>query len=233
LPIKGVIFDLDDTLYTMVGIHDAALAQARRRACALLSISQEVYDEAFGTARAQILSELHATAASHSRLLWFQRMCELLGKPPFESALELERAYWDFFLSRIKPKEGARELLAFLKESGVRTAVCTDMQAQVQLRKLRALGLDSLVNFLVSSEEAGMDKPNPPTYRLALRKLKLPADVVAFVGDNLKKDVLGPAQVGMRGVWFNDLNAADESYAGPQVKSHCELKNLLIDWMRA
>jgi FMN phosphatase YigB (HAD superfamily) len=50
----------------------------------------------------------------------------------------------------------------------------------------------------------GVEKPNPAIYRKVLEKLHLPASEAVYIGDSLKKDVLGPMEMGMDAVWYVD-----------------------------
>ena len=59
------------------------------------------------------------------------------------------------------------------------------------------------VDCMVTSEEAGVEKPAPGIFNLCLEKLRLPAGEVCFVGDNLERDVKGAMAAGMQAVWFH------------------------------
>lgn len=59
------------------------------------------------------------------------------------------------------------------------------------------------VDCLVTSEEAGVEKPASGIFNLCLEKLRLPAGEVCFVGDNLDRDVKGAIAAGLQAVWFH------------------------------
>jgi putative hydrolase of the HAD superfamily len=46
------------------------------------------------------------------------------------------------------------------------------------------------VDYLVSSEEAGAEKPDPKVFELSLEKLGLKKDEVVMIGDNYEKDIM-------------------------------------------
>jgi HAD superfamily hydrolase (TIGR01549 family) len=60
----------------------------------------------------------------------------------------------------------------------------------------------SFVQPLCSSD-IGVAKPDPRYYRELIRRSRVPAPLVLFIGDHLPPDVLGPAQAGMHTVWIN------------------------------
>ncbi|XP_023676406.2 haloacid dehalogenase-like hydrolase domain-containing protein 3 [Paramormyrops kingsleyae] len=64
---------------------------------------------------------------------------------------------------------------------------------------LHGYGLLPYFSFLVTSEGAGVAKPNPDIFRKALQKCGLPAASVAHVGDSYINDYLAARSLGIRG----------------------------------
>jgi putative hydrolase of the HAD superfamily len=60
------------------------------------------------------------------------------------------------------------------------------------------LKIDSLVDWIVSSEEAGVEKPHPYIFHLALRKMGLDQKEVLMIGDSQQKDILGSKLLNIR-----------------------------------
>lgn len=201
--IKAVIFDLDDTLYDYKALERAAFECVGRLVRERLGVSEELYEGAFMRARQTTKEMLGETATSHSRMLYFQKTLEYLDIRPLYLALEMYETYWGFFLDNMILYPGARELLEALHEKYIRVGVCTDLLAHIQHRKLRRLGMMDDVDCMVTSEEAGVEKPSPGIFKLCLEKLRLPAGEVCFIGDNLERDVKGAMAAGMQAVWFH------------------------------
>lgn len=207
---KGVIFDIDGTLYDYQ-INDKL---AMNHFCGYierrLGITEENFRETYTKARNIIHKRLKDTAASHSRVLMIQTALELLGKNPFDYVLELYDVYWNYFLENMQPYDGAEEFLSELKSHGVKISTCTDMTAQIQYRKIKKLGLDKFIDFMVTSEETGFEKPSPIMFETALDKMKVQASEAAYFGDALDRDVEGAVAVGIEPYWF----IADREVAG-------------------
>lgn len=207
---KGVIFDIDGTLYDYQ-INDKL---AMKNFCAFveenLGIEEKTFCETYTEARRIIHKRLKDTAASHSRVLLIQTALELLGKNPFEHVLKLYDVYWDFFLANMKPYDGAAEFLHGLKAAGMKISTCTDMTAHIQYRKIQKLGLAKFFDFMVTSEETGFEKPSPIMFTTALDKMKISANEAAYFGDALDRDIEGAANVGIKPFWF----IADRKVAG-------------------
>jgi len=76
------------------------------------------------------------------------------------------------------------------------------MQAHIQIRKLERLGVLDLIDFLVTSEEVGCEKPDSKVFDLALRKINLSKEDVIMIGDSLTKDVEAAQTYGIKGYKF-------------------------------
>ena len=223
--IRAVIFDLDDTLYEYGPLDKEAWGKVRELACGELGISVAVYEEAYSYGRRETKRQLENVAASHNRLLYCQKTLEYLGVNPVPLSLRMYETYWGFFLDNLSLYAGARDLLEALHEKYIRVGVCTDLLAHIQHRKLRRLGMMDDVDCLVTSEEAGVEKPAPGIFKLCLEKLRLPAEVVCFVGDNLERDVKGAMAAGLQAVWFHP-GVSQEETAQDGIKAVSDYKEL-------
>ncbi|MBQ7064376.1 MAG: HAD family hydrolase [Firmicutes bacterium] len=230
-PIHAIIFDLDDTLYTMQGIHQKAIAAVGQYVRMAFGMSEEDFMREYYLAMHECMDEMPKNATSHSRLIWAQRFCENLGYNPFLHAPEMEDAYYQLFLGSIRPKPGAIEFLRRVRERGIRTALCTDMQIHIQHKKIRRLGLEELLDAMVCSDVSGVDKPDPHIYRMTLERLGCRPEEAVMVGDNLTKDVYGPAAISVEGIWFNDQGRPEEGVTAPIVHDYRELWELLAGRM--
>ncbi|MCM1296730.1 MAG: HAD family hydrolase [Muribaculaceae bacterium] len=211
--VKAVILDLDNTLYAYDPLDREARARVRELACGKLGIEAQRYEEAYLFGREETKRRLGDVGASHNRMLYYQRTLEYLGVHPVPLAMQLYETYWGVFLERMALFDGAREFLDGLREKGIRVMICTDLTAQIQHRKLQALGLAEDVCCLVTSEEAGREKPAPEMFALCLEKLGLPAAEVCCIGDSLEKDVEGARAAGIQAMLFRPEEPAREQYA--------------------
>lgn len=199
---KAVLFDIDDTLYSYTKADGFALPALAAWAQGRFGIPPEefvpLYWKAFREQTRRIGREC---GASHSRMLRCIILLEWLGQP-LTFAREMERVYWDALLAHMEPSPGIVPCLSALKERGLRLGIGTDLTAGIQLEKLERLGLLHWFDFLVTSEEAGEDKPSPRFFALCLEKAGCKAEECLFVGDNPRRDAAGAASAGMAGVWY-------------------------------
>ncbi len=234
--IQTVIFDLDDTLYDYDILDGKARENAARFTCKQLAISRKRYDEAYLFGRTETKRRLSEMGAGHNRLLYFQKMLEYLDVPPIPLSLQIYEQYWGVFLSEMKLYDGAKELLDYLKEKQISIVICTDLTAHIQHRKIEALGLAPYVRYLVSSEEAGKEKPAQEIFRLCLEKLKVPPETVLYVGDSFHKDVEGALRAGMKAVWFHPKERQTNMEGGTpsetakylQAENYAQIKELIV-----
>ena len=194
LPV-AVLFDIDNTLYSHDPAHAAAMTAVRLKADRLLAISGERFEKAFSEARDAVKARLGATASSHSRLLYFQALLERAGLgSQVMLALDLEQTYWRTFLAHAQLFDGVKDLLDDLRLLDIRTAIITDLTAQIQFRKIIYFGLDHSFDYIVTSEEAGFDKPHEAPFRLAMEKMQPAPGPIWMIGDSAKNDILGASR---------------------------------------
>ena len=204
---RAVVFDLDDTLYAFDG-GAAPNADALRALAAVAAPALGVSEDAF-------LAEVAASLRAQK---------ERVG--PDSPGYHSRAARY----ARIRPAPGAADVLRACRARGLRVGVGTDMSAIEQFRKLETLGLLDLVDFVATSEEAGVEKPHPAFFDLVVEKAGCAPGEILFVGDNLRKDALGACAAGLRGVWLQPDAAAREAH--PEVASVASLPDLLALLLR-
>ena len=188
---KAIFFDTDNTLYEYYPANKAAEEAVCKKAKNLLGIEKIEFIKIYEKAKYEVKNNLKETASSHSRLLYFQRMIELLGyKAQLLLALDFEQTFWRTFLVNAPLFPGLKETLVYFKEINIPIAVVTDLTSHIQLRKLTYFGLEDMFDAVVTSEEVGIDKPNKKNFVLALKKLDLSTkDYFWMIGDNPYSDI--------------------------------------------
>ena len=195
---KAIIFDTDNTLYSYAPANELALKSVFTKAEILLDVNRNLFEEKFKEARLEIKKRICNQASSHSRLLYIQRTILLIGfKTQLLLTLDFEQTYWRTFLQSCKLFPNLRELLNKLNNLNIQTAIITDLNSQIQFRKIIFFGLEQYFDYVVTSEEAGFDKPSKAPFELALKKLDLLPNECWMIGDNLNADILGGKKCGL------------------------------------
>lgn len=188
----AILFDTDNTLYPYDPAHAAAQRAVRQKVVNTFAITEAEFDKAFSEARKQVKNRLNHTAASHSRLLYLQRMLEIMGLgSQVLLALDFEQTYWRTFLSNAILFDGVKDVLDDIRLLGIPTAIVTDLTAQIQFRKVVYFGLSHFFDYIVTSEEAGHDKPHQAPFEIAIEKMRPKGDCIWMIGDNPVNDIQG------------------------------------------
>ena len=204
MAIKAVFFDLDDTLYGSFDEGDAyGYAQMGAWVQEHLGVPSETFVQRCRQSRQRLGRQQPGMPPIHDRVISIQGTLERMGLNAMRYSNTLHRIYWEAMMEKMELRSGVVKLLDDLRAAGVKTAVCTDMLADIQMEKIERLGLADKLDYMVSSEEAGVDKPASPIFWLALQKCGCIADEAVMVGDNFRHDVQGATDVGIAGIWLN------------------------------
>lgn len=184
-PILGVIFDLDDTLYSEKQyIRSGYKAVAKLLGDEALADRLWIYFKNGKPAIDELLNELGC-----------------IGRK--EECLKAYREQ----IPEIKLYDGVVNLILELKSKGIKVGIITDGRVSGQKRKLQALGLDKLIDDIIITDELGgtqFRKPCDIAFRIMQRRWGLPFEQMVYVGDNAEKDFQAPKQLGMRSVFFRN-----------------------------
>jgi HAD superfamily hydrolase (TIGR01549 family) len=194
--LKGVVFDLDDTLI------QSTVDYARFKKLIIQSISSMGDDPSLYSSEEGIVGLIDRFADRMRSRGWAaERVEEALEE--FErimDAVELER------VQETRELEGAREVLEYLASRDVRIGILTRGCREYAEEALRLTGLREYVHAL-ECRNAGMPaKPNPEPYWHLVEQMGLRPDDTVFVGDHLLDAMCaGRAGVPFVGVMTGDL----------------------------
>jgi len=196
--VKGVLIDLDDTLYRYEPCHDAGLATCFEHHTFGLSV--QAFQTRYRAARDLVSRTLAPQGASRSRLFAFMAMAEEANTPQgYALAFQLDEIYWKTFIDAMVMDLGALAFLTRCSDAKIKTCIVTDMTAHIQIRKIAQLGVGPYIDRLVTSEEVGAEKPNCHMFWTAAQKLGISVNACIMLGDSAKKDVEGAMMAGMTG----------------------------------
>lgn len=104
-------------------------------------------------------------------------------------------------------------MLAALKRAGMFTAILSNGAPAMLDSAVRACGLDTVLDAVWSVEAAGVYKPHPDVYRLAVDGSGADVHAIVFVSSN-GWDAHAASAFGMRTVWCNRHGEVDERLPG-------------------
>lgn len=132
-----------------------------------------------------------------------------------KSGSDLEEIFWDG-AAPCTPTPGMPRLLALLREKGIKTGVISNMgfSGTALRQRLEKTFPDHAFDFVISSADYLLRKPEKRIFDLALHKAGCKADEAWFLGDNLRCDIFGSASAGLRPIYYS-LDLGD-AYREPQ-----------------
>lgn len=196
-PIKGVIFDLDDTLYS-----EKEYVRSGYKKIAEFLGREDAVDKMWE------YFEIGMPAID----AYLEEIREIDKK---EKCLDIYRNH----MPSITLYETMKNEILELKAKGIKVGIITDGRPEGQRAKLKALGLDKMVDDIIITDELGgiqFRKPNDISFRIIQNRWRIPFEQIVYIGDNVNKDFQAPKQLGMRwryfanndGLYSNSCNAS-------------------------
>lgn len=198
--VQAVIFDIDGTLLDSVDLH----AQAWVDAFAHFGVAVSHFD-----ARSQI-------GKGGEQLLPVFLDAERVEREGKQIEAYRSDLFKRDYLSRVKPFPGVPELFRHLRAQGLTVALGSSGKAEEVEHYQELLGIQGLVDVVVSSDDVERSKPFPDIFEAALEKLApITPDAVLVIGDT-PYDAEAATAAGLRtiGVRCGGFPEADLERAG-------------------
>lgn len=194
---KGILFDLDNTLYSYTKCHNMALDKCLNYLHEVCDISYNTLKNNYNQINKNIKIELQNTASSHNKSIYFKHLIEQLNIS-YKHFIHLNEMYWTAFYDNIEPFDYIIDFIKWNKSKNIKIGIITDYETEHQIIKLEKLGLLNYIDCIVTSEEVGIEKPSYKIYNTILNKIKLNANEVIMFGDNYDKDIIGAKNVNIK-----------------------------------
>ncbi len=201
-PVKGVLFDVHDTL--VIKDYRASARGLSESVSALKSAGYAVTVEEYQVAwkHASHLARMDAQDLGEVTVQgWYDAILKGLGIEEYDPELVwlINQAWNDAFASGTRALPHTKRVLRRLRPS-YRLGIVSNSLAPNTLSDLRVAGIFEFFETIVISSDFGKRKPHPAIFLSALDRLGLnPAEAV-FVGDNHYEDIFGAKEVGMKAV---------------------------------
>jgi putative hydrolase of the HAD superfamily len=194
-PVRAVLLDLDDTLVDHAGAARAAVLEFVRR-------HGSDDDPERHVARWRALTDewypryqrRELTLDEHRRA----RVRAFLDAPGLtdDEADDRFAAYQRSYRAHWRAHPDAAPLLRRLRDAGLRTAVLTNGEQDIQTEKLRRTGLLGLTDVVAASSGLPAAKPDPRAFEATAGLLGVDVEETLMVGDSWDNDVRGALDAG-------------------------------------
>ena len=191
IPIKGVIFDLDNTLLDFMKMKEVAVKSAIK---GMIEAGLDIDEK-----------------ESYKDIVSIYEKFGWENQKVFDVFLNKTIGYVDnkFLAAGIVAYRRAREanLLAYpnvnrtlvgLTKLGIKLAVVSDAPSREAWMRIYYLNLYHFFDAVITFDDSGERKPSSKPFEMALNKLKLEAEDSLMIGDWPERDVVGAKQIGMR-----------------------------------
>ncbi|MGI9569448.1 MAG: haloacid dehalogenase type II, partial [Desulfobulbia bacterium] len=102
-----------------------------------------------------------------------------------------------------------RDILSELKTRGAHTAILSNGTAGMLDAAVTSSGIADLLDACISIEEAGIYKPAPEVYQLAVERISIGVSDISFQSSN-RWDIAGAKSFGFHTAWINRFGQPDE-----------------------
>ncbi|MGY5848173.1 YjjG family noncanonical pyrimidine nucleotidase [Salegentibacter sp. HM20] len=224
--IQHIFFDLDHTLWDFD--KNSAMAFEQMFEKHRLDLDLELFLETYRPVNFDYWKRYQENRVTKNDLR-YGRLKDTFDSLSYETSVETINSLASDYIEMLPLNnhllEGAIEVLDELK-ANYSLHIITNGFEEVQHKKLKTAGISTYFESITTSEEAGVKKPNPGIFELAMRKALAKPESSLMVGDNFEADVMGAKNLGIQSVFF-DYYSRDEITEVPAVKKLNELLNYL------
>lgn len=155
----------------------------------------------------KIINYPHATQFSlEEPIVWYA--LGKLGVKPSERtflALDIIKAYrieYKKMLKSYKWKKELVDILTYLKKKGKKLGIISNGRIIDLYSVLEWLDIRKYFDFIVSSEEVNIEKPDKRIFLMMLKFFKQKPEKCVFIGDDPCRDIPTPKKLGMKTILF-------------------------------
>ena len=153
------------------------------------------------------VGEAYLEFVGQNRTDIFRKMVELFGQEfPKEAFMKVCSAYSQARMERdgVPVKPGVREILTFLKERGIPTALATSTGRPRTQRRLEMTGLAPYFSAAITGDQVVHSKPDPEIYLLACEALHTDPYHTLAIEDS-RNGILSASRAGMPVIMVPDM----------------------------
>lgn len=207
--IKGVIFDLDDTLYS----EKEYIRSGFKVVCQHLGGDYEEKLWGYFDDGKKAIDELLKVLGRESEK---------------DTIIEIYRNH----KPNIHLYPGAAEMLGNLKDSGIKVGIITDGRPEGQRKKISSLGI-KIEDIIITDELGGTQfrKPCDIAFRMMQLKWRIYPDEIVYIADNPYKDFQAPKQLGMKCIYFKNADGlySDREVGFETITNLEEIRKIVIE----
>ena len=207
--IKSIIFDMDGVIFDTELVYLEIWSKVFEKYG--YKLQKEVYAEVLGTGRENVKKVF---LNNYGNELPIDKMYR-------EKDEDLEKAVD----KGIPLKQGAYEILSYLKNNNYKIALATSASKERALKQLRYADIEKFFDVIVSRDDVKETKPNPDIFLKAAKKLNVNPNECIVIEDS-SAGIKAAFNAGMAGIHFVDLKEPDNEIIRNCYKSFNNLNDI-------
>ena len=183
---KGILFDLDFTLYNECDFLKAVVSASK-----ISGDYKKKINNCFRIKSQNIIDDLlmiqnQLTKENSNHLFHIMKKIKLNLPKCYDNIIEL--------------------LEKFKNNSLIKTGLVTNGVPEIQKNKMKCLGISKYFNQIIYAKELDYEKPDHVPFKLALERLSVDSSSVLYIGDHPLNDIKPANELGMDTLWVDHLN---------------------------
>lgn len=205
LAIRGILFDLDDTLINCKKAEYNAISEFKNTYHEFKTIDNKKFARLWNKIAIENYDKYHKGEISFEKLK-MERMKRLFAsymiKISDEEAKEKFKRYQLLYEKNWILFDEVIYVLERLKNK-YKLVIVSNGDGHQQRKKIEYTGLQKYFSEIIISSEVGASKPDKEIFKIACKKISIKPENCIMVGDKYKVDIEGSINMGMRGIWVN------------------------------
>ncbi|WP_318311997.1 YjjG family noncanonical pyrimidine nucleotidase [Flagellimonas crocea] len=224
--ITDIFFDLDHTLWDFE--KNSALTFAKILVEHKIEVDLDGFLEVYAPINFQMWALYRENGISKEELR-YQRLKQTFDRLTVEVPDEvIDKLAYDYIahlssFTHLLPN--TLETLEYLYPK-YRLHIITNGFQEVQTKKLRGSGIHHYFQKIIDSEMAGVKKPHPYIFEMALEMAQVDPRNSLMIGDNIEADILGAKAMGMQVLHYNFHRDSDHGEC-IMINDLIEIKSIL------
>ncbi len=227
---QHIFFDLDRTLWDFNANSDMVLQQLFREYGLVFHFGSFVFfKNRFEYHNSVLWNRYYRNGITKEKLV-YQRFYITLKEAGYDNLEVAKKIAVDYLkLSPLQTKliPFTLPMLQKLKERGYQLHIITNGFNEVQFKKIENCNLGQYFTQIITSEDAGANKPSKQIFEYALNRSNATPQNSLMIGDDLNTDIAGAANMGIDQIYFNYFHQKHEEQPTYEVTNLLEVLKII------
>lgn len=175
---KGLLIDIDNTIINYSYSHEISLKHVLNK--------YDFTNNDYENAKSEVKKWVKGVNC-HKKELYFKKMIEN-KKMDYDLLKYMTIDYENKFLDNMLVDSSIKRLLKYCKENNIKTCAVSNFYNIYQINKLKRANVLSFFDYIITSEDLDIEKPNNIIFEYALEKMNISHNDIIMIGDSTDDD---------------------------------------------